>query len=439
MPPASSSDPSRDRARAWRRASAVDEDGARRLAEVLVRRHAAEPRAFDDAPDAAGYRHALERDRAALAPWADALGAEALAEVEARQRRFLTERADRLLGRVGDARVLARAVALQLGDVVAGTGPGEEEAADAGDALRVEIGAAAAAAAAPGDVAVELAGLSVELLAAGRAGPAERLLSHYAGEADDFDLYGVIAFHERACALRRAARSVRDAEAATDEARREEALAAARRHVHLALATGRRSLRPPVVVAMGGQVASGKSTLARALADRMAAPRVVADRVRDHLLHGAPGARRPGEAREVHEAAWAEAFAPGFHARVYGELLRRGAVVLATRRAVVLDACFPRARDRAAARALALRRGLPFRFVECRIDPETQRARLAERDAVSPNGGWGEIAARFASGWAPADELTDEERIVVDTARPPEEALAALAAQLPGADGEQGV
>ena len=103
----------------------------------------------------------------------------------------------------------------------------------------------------------------------------------------------------------------------------EAAFSAARRLVAIAFASDRRSERPPFVIAVGGQVASGKSTLARALADRMSVPRVITDRVCDQLLHGAPG-------REIHESQWAESFEPGFHERIYAEALDRAEMALAS-------------------------------------------------------------------------------------------------------------
>jgi putative hydrolase of the HAD superfamily len=183
---------------------------------------------------------------------------------------------------------------------------------------------------------------------------------------------------------------------------------------------------PPVtVVAVGGLVASGKSTIAKALADHMAVPRIVADQVRDELLQGAPGPA-------VHETHWEESFGPGFQARVYAELLRRAESVLDSGRTVVLDACFPTVRDRTAARALALRRGLPFCFVECHADGKTQRVRLAERDGPSPDGGWDKIARALASRWEPPDELPEAQHVRLDTARSPAECITELLARLPG-------
>ena len=81
-----------------------------------------------------------------------------------------------------------------------------------------------------------------------------------------------------------------------------------------------------------GAGASGKSTLARALATRLGAVRIEGDEVRDDLGHEA-----------VHEAHWERVFGPAFEEQIYTELLRRAEERLRSGRSAVLDACLPRA------------------------------------------------------------------------------------------------
>jgi len=173
------------------------------------------------------------------------------------------------------------------------------------------------------------------------------------------------------------------------------------------------------VIAVGGLVATGKSTVARVLAERLGAPRVEADRVRDDLL-SAPG----GE--PVHEAYWWRTFEPGFEARVYRELGRRAEAALASGRGVVLDGCFARTHQRLEARALARAHGLDFVFVECRVPPEVTQRRLAERDARSGAGGWRAIFDDLAERWEPVAELPPGERIVLRSDGPVEDVIAPL-------------
>ena len=58
----------------------------------------------------------------------------------------------------------------------------------------------------------------------------------------------------------------------------------------------------------------------------------------------------------------------------------------------VLDGCFSLRVQRLTARELAASRGVGFRFVECRIDPRSQEARLALRDGDAAQPGWPQLA-----------------------------------------------
>lgn len=180
-------------------------------------------------------------------------------------------------------------------------------------------------------------------------------------------------------------------------------------------------------MAVGGGVASGKSTVSAALAARLAVPRIEADRVRASLLNDSSDP-------VLHEAHWAHGLAPGFEDEVYAELFRRAAAVLDSASSLLLDACFPRARHRRAVRELALQRGYGFVFVECRADAATIRSRLAKRDSASGRTGWQQIHRDLARRWEPADELAPEEHIVLDTGQPPQATAALLAQRFPLGD-----
>lgn len=276
------------------------------------------------------------------------------------------------------------------------------------------------------DGCVPVAGLSVDLASLGYPDLAERLLAAYAGECDDYALYRVVDYHkrDRACARARERLRVACAPEATNMAR-EVAAADARRLLDFACTTVRRPL-PPVVVALGGLVASGKSTVARAIADRMASPRIVGDHVRAFRM-GATPSHEPTAAERL------EGLEPGFDERVARAFFAAAECVLDSGRAVVLDAGFPSACRRAAARDLAQRRGLAFRFVECRVDEATACRRLAARDA-SPDehGGWRAIYDAYLARWEPPGiDVASGELIVIDTTRPLDESLATIEARLP--------
>jgi HAD superfamily hydrolase (TIGR01509 family) len=190
----------------------------------------------------------------------------------------------------------------------------------------------------------------------------------------------------------------------------------------------------PCVVAVGGLVASGKSHVARALAARLAAEHVEADRVREDLrARAAPRADSLASRRLLGLGGL-------FGAEVYAELRRRAERALASRRSVVVDACFPRVEQREALRSLARRVGATFLFVECRAADSVREQRLAARDAREELPGWPEIAEALAQEWQPVDELPAPELLRIDSGGPLEEALATvlacLAARRPAPPGE---
>jgi aminoglycoside phosphotransferase family enzyme/predicted kinase len=262
------------------------------------------------------------------------------------------------------------------------------------------------------DVAADVALLATDLAARRRVDLAECFVAEYARIANDFDLYPLLDFYS---SLRAALRGKLDwlcaDRFASDRKQAERYRERARRLFALALAAPRRPLLPAAVVVMGGQVASGKSTVASQIAQRIGAPVVSTDATRDFLL----GARVN---EDLHEMRWAESYESGFGVRVYGEALRRAGEVLASGRSVVIDGCFRSRAQRAQARALAVDFGHPFLFVEATITEEVQLARLAERaerDAVSI-AAWKQIADQMRASWEPADELEAEEYLPLNTA-----------------------
>jgi aminoglycoside phosphotransferase family enzyme/predicted kinase len=275
------------------------------------------------------------------------------------------------------------------------------------------------------DVCADIAFLSMDLAGHGRVDLAERFLASYAREADDFDLYGVVDFYEsyRAYVRGKIAAMLAD-DPSVDEATRRRAAQEARRYFLLALSADRRSLLLPAVVAVGGIIGSGKSTMAERIAEGMSAPIVDADRTRKAMLGVEPRQR-------LEELAWKGAYDRRVTERVYDEVFRRADVVLGSGRPVVLDASFRAASMRNAARELAVRHGLPFRFIECRAPAEVCRARLADREKRGGvSDGRVAIFEAFVKEFEPVGELPPGDHIVLDTTLPVETSLEALRSQL---------
>lgn len=343
------------------------------------------------------------------------LGADAAREVEAWQLAFLADRASTIEERAAAGRCVEGHGDLRLEHVyVDGDAFTVLDCVEFSEALRC------------GDVASDVAFLSMDLAARGRVDLAERLLARYAREADDFDLFTVVDFYESYRAWVRAKVATmlaRDEGVARDVAANAEA--EARRHFLLAQAAERKSLLAPRVVAVGGVIASGKSTVSDALGGDLGAPVVDADRTRKTMFGVAHTTR-------LDESAFHGAYSKDVTERVYDEVLRRASVVLASGRPVILDASFRSREMRARARELARAHGAPFQLVECRADHDVCKERLRERArGSSVSDGRLEVFDAFVASWEPVTELPDGEHIVIDTTRPTEESLAAVEERVP--------
>lgn len=276
------------------------------------------------------------------------------------------------------------------------------------------------------DVCSDIAFLSMDLERLGRADLAERFLAAYARASGDYDLYLLIDFYEGYRAyVRGKVATILSADMGADFQTRERAKKDARRSYLLALLEGRQALLEPAVIAVGGIIASGKSTMAERIAAMTSAPIVDADRTRKALM-GVPPMTRLGD------AAWAGAYTEAITERVYGEVFRRAGCVLSSGRPVVLDASFRTRALRAAARKLAMDHGVPFYFVECRADLDECRRRLRAREGEQiVSDGRLEIFDDFVSSFEPIDELPSTEHLIVNTTLPAEANASRLEAELP--------
>jgi hypothetical protein len=260
------------------------------------------------------------------------------------------------------------------------------------------------------DVCADLAFLAMDLVHQGRSDYAEDLLAAYAQCRGDYDLYALVDFYEgyRAYVRAKVASILANDESAGAAARQAAERGARSYYLH-ALSAQRAPLTQPLLVAVGGLIASGKSFTSERLAELLHCAAVDADRTRKHLAGVAFEDKLPGD-------AFAGAYTPEFSARVYAEVLRRAGVVLQSGRPVIVDASFRSAADRLAARELARRCRVPFRFIECSVPREVAMERLRERaKSRSVSDGRAEIYDDFAARWEPVTELTADEWLQLDT------------------------
>jgi predicted kinase len=206
------------------------------------------------------------------------------------------------------------------------------------------------------------------------------------------------------------------AEPEVPEEERAAAFARARAHWLLALGELEEAGRRPCLVLVGGLSGTGKSTLARSLAQRAGFAVIRSDWVRKQLagLADGPVTASPFEAG-IYSPEWTE--------RTYAECRKQAEALLFEGRRVVVDASF---RSEAGRRILldrASQWGIPVLFFLCRAEPAVVRARLeGRRDDVS-DADWS-IYLRAAERWEEPAPLTRAVTHEIDTGQGQEESLA---------------
>lgn len=276
------------------------------------------------------------------------------------------------------------------------------------------------------DVAEEVAFLAMDLEFNGYAPFARVFVDAYVQTAEDRELEDLLAFYKCYRAYVRAkVHSFLSEDPSAGAEVRGASGATARRYYELA---GRYAtlFNPRRLIVTCGLTGSGKSTLARRLAERYHLHLIRSDVTRKELLGLAPEERR-------HVPFNQGEYAPSITERTYAAMVEGAAARLAAGDSVILDGCFIKRSQRAAAVALARRLGVPLLVLECRTSEEVIRQRLEQRarkaNAVS-DGRW-EIYRQQVEEFEPPDELAGDERVVVDRSRPVDELLEELATVVP--------
>src|SRR5206468_7223266 len=125
----------------------------------------------------------------------------------------------------------------------------------------------------------------------------------------------------------------------------------------------------PGLLLIGGLPGTGKSTLARALADRAGFAVIRSDVVRKELAGRPPTEPTPTAERDkLYSAEWTD--------RTYAECLRRAEDQLFAGTRVIVDATFADDGHRQPFLSLAARLAVPAALLLCRADRATVRRRL---------------------------------------------------------------
>ncbi len=166
----------------------------------------------------------------------------------------------------------------------------------------------------------------------------------------------------------------------------------------------------PAIFVFFGLIATGKSTLAQAWAERHGLTYANSDVVRKEL---AGLATTTSQKEGVDQGIYTKEFSR----RTYDALLSRAEAAIGQGRGVILDASYQSREERGKVVALANRLKTPVRFVLCDCDDEVKKARLALR-AQDPNavsdGRW-EIYLQQKARFEPPTELGSGQLVTLDT------------------------
>ena len=268
-----------------------------------------------------------------------------------------------------------------------------------------------------GDITSDLAFLAMDLDFKGYPGLDRTLIEAYVHHSGDRDALVLLDFYKCYRAFVRAKvnclRLKQDKLPAEEKA---ELRSQIRRFVDLAYRYALQYTRPRIWVVCG-MIASGKSTVAEALADALQIKTLRSDIVRKKLFD-----------RQVFESQ-ISGFGEGIYSEdatslTYGKLLLLAQEEVEQDRSVILDATFSQKNLRREALRLAEDMDADIIFVECRSPEAVVIQRLRER-SKSPSVSDARLMhlAEFRSRYEPPDEIPPGIKITIDTAGQLEENL----------------
>ncbi len=181
----------------------------------------------------------------------------------------------------------------------------------------------------------------------------------------------------------------------------------------------------PQVYVFFGLIASGKSTLAQAWANRLHIPYYNSDIVRKELA-GITDMR--ADKQEYGRGIYSDKLTR----QTYRALLGKAANALASGRSVALDGSYRCRADRDEARALKKKHGARVRFILCSCPEAEARARMKKRalDPVAVSDGRWDIYLRQKEIFEPPDELQPAELVTLSTLAPVDKLVDRLARAL---------
>jgi aminoglycoside phosphotransferase family enzyme/predicted kinase len=273
-----------------------------------------------------------------------------------------------------------------------------------------------------GDTALDVAFLAMDLDYRGQPDLSDLSIGLYTPAIGDAELPLLLNFYKcyRAC-VRGKVESLLSLDAGVPVRKRSQARRRAQAYFRLAEDYARRQPRRGVVMVTGPS-GSGKSVLAGVLASRLGAVLLSTDMLRRQTFE------QRGRGAEIDAGVYSEQARD----QIYDQMLSRAEAFLATDRPIVLDGTFIEKRQRRPFIDLARKTRRRLLVVECSAPDAVIRLRQQRRqgEAWSTSEARWEVYLAHKQRLEPADEVSVDERVAIDTTRPVAEQVEAVEVKL---------
>jgi hypothetical protein len=260
------------------------------------------------------------------------------------------------------------------------------------------------------DVASEVAFLAMDLDHYGRADLARSFVSAYLAESRDTELRKLLNFYQCYRAyVRGKVESFKLDDPYIAPAEKRHTLEIASSYFDLANSYIRSR---PVLFITTGLVGTGKTFLAQALAKRLGLVVISSDVTRKKL------ASIPITEHRFEEFDTG-IYSPEFSRKTYDKIFSEAKAILSDGGSVILDASFIKAEERLKAKGLAEEMDADFLIIECTLDEESIKQRLAQRreQETTSDGRW-EIYQPQKKAFDPVIEVSSQKHAIIDTSKP---------------------
>jgi predicted kinase len=168
----------------------------------------------------------------------------------------------------------------------------------------------------------------------------------------------------------------------------------------------------PVLFITSGLVGTGKTTIARALAKKLGLVVVSSDITRKQLA-GIP------LSEHRFEEFGSGIYSPQFTYKTYEKMISVAKETLRNDDSVILDASFSKSSERLKAEELARKMGADFVVIECTLNEEIIKERLARRqERCSISDARQNVLKSQKNLFEPLTEISGDHHVVIDTSQP---------------------